>query len=148
MFLISEFLSKFFFFFYFVICYAHKYKSYCQKFAIKWTCDYNHYSNQQSCLHTENTLMALCSQRFFFFCHNLCTPNFNIAHTHHTICTDYHYIYMYITTISSIHSHIDANTLHIKHVCTPAITNAHIHTSQYLHVILITFTCWCPLHST
>ena len=91
-------------------------------------------------LHREY-IVGIVQSDIFFFCHNLCTLTFNITHTHHAICMDYHYIYMYMITISSIHSHIDANTLHIKHMCTPAITNAHIHTAQYLHVLFITFTC-------
>ena len=43
---------------------------------------------------------------------------------------------MYFITITSIHSHKDANTLHNTHMRTPAITNAHMHTLQYLHVLL------------
>ena len=48
----------------------------------------------------------------------------------------YYYIYMHFITIASIHSHKYANTLHITHMRTPAITNAHMHTLQYLHVLL------------
>ena len=43
---------------------------------------------------------------------------------------------VYFLTITSIHSHKDANTLHNTHMHTPAITNAHMHTLQYLHVLL------------
>ena len=67
-----------------------------------------------------------------------CTLTFNIAHSYHTIYMDHHYIYTYMLTLASIHSH-DANTLHTTHIHLPS--PIHIHTqhniwTHYCHIYI------------
>ena len=76
-----------------------------------------------------------------------CTLTFNIAHSHHTIYMDHHYIYIYMLTLASIHSQKDASTLHTTHTYTSAITNTHTHTTIFA-CIIATCTCiWSKLDS-